>query len=88
MQVRAAEDWNQQNDRLLAEKGGFTLIVHLHTVGGYARFVVLDHRKRRVPCDLLVGSGTREDARAAKQAAEDMAIRVAMIHPRGRRFGT
>jgi len=41
-----------------------------------------------VPCDLLVGSGTREDARAAKQAAEDMAIRVAMIHPRGRRFGT
>lgn len=74
-----AQHWNKQGDNLCAERDGLRLILHLHTVGGYVRFVVIDHRGPNGDRDMLVGSGTLEDVRTAKEAAERTAARLAAI---------
>ena len=74
-----AQRWNEQGDSLWAERDGLQLIIHLHTAGGYVRFVVIDHRGPNGDRDMLVGSGTLEDVRTAKETAERAAARLATI---------
>ena len=68
--------WNQHADILWAEMNGFGLVIHLPSVKGYVRFVVVDRRGPGHRRGRLVGSGTREDVGTAKDAAGRMAERL------------
>jgi len=71
--------WRTDPDGVLsAEKSGLLMTVHGSSLDGMVRFLVLtpDIPGRRAA--ILRGSGTEDDIRAAKAAAENMAARVAM----------
>jgi hypothetical protein len=80
--------WNEGDDSLWAERDGLRLIIRRHTVGGYIRFVVIDHRRPNGDQDMLIGSGTREDIPTAKEAAERMATRLAITFLGPQRCGS
>lgn len=79
----SAVPWHPEPDgAVAADTGALRLVVHPHTPGGYARFLVLRHPQpglgvapgsRRA----LLASGTETSVPAAMQAAERVAARLA-----------
>jgi hypothetical protein len=68
--------WHDEGNLLWADGNGIRLIVHPHTTGGYARFVLLDYRTANGHSGTLIGSGTHDDVATAKRVAEKMAMRL------------
>jgi hypothetical protein len=75
--VSEDQRWNQQNGMLWMEKDGIRLVIHQPSAKGYVRFALIDHRGPDHHSDRLIGSGTLEDVRTAKEAGERMAERLA-----------
>ncbi len=60
-----------------ARKRGFCIVVHDPSPEGLVRFLVFRTVKGSRDWPTLIGSGTRDDARAARAAAERMVARAA-----------
>jgi hypothetical protein len=70
------QHWNKQTGMVWMERDGLRLVIHLPPAKGYVRFTVIDHGGPNHHADRLIASGTLEDVRAAKDAAERMAERL------------
>jgi nanoRNase/pAp phosphatase (c-di-AMP/oligoRNAs hydrolase) len=77
-----AERWNDHGRMLWREKDGLRLVIHLPPTTGYVRVLVIDHHGLKYPSDRLIASGTFEDVRNAKDAAERMAVRLVKVQRR------
>jgi hypothetical protein len=83
MPITEVRSWNAQEGMLWMEKEGLRLVIHLPLAKGYVRFEVIDHCGPGNYPDRLLGSGTLEDVRNAKDAAERMAKRFVGHHRSG-----
>ncbi len=78
--MKQVHHWHGQDGLFWASQKGYRLFVHALTVGGYARFIVLDWRRGYANPGSLVNSASRDNVSEAKAAAELVVERLTRCH--------
>jgi CheY-like chemotaxis protein len=79
--AQRVNEWRPEPDgTVTTEIGTLRLVVHPHTPGGYARFLMLGRSESTASGHALLASGSEENVAAAMRVAERMAVRMASFH--------